>query len=82
MSINLPARPSRYGFGPDMPRGRIDVQQLANGAGFTLVRVIDGETWAPLNARENPAWLTWPTREAAAAWMEAAPPEDHPHWGR
>lgn len=81
MSIHLPDRPGRYGFGPNMPHGLISVQQIDSGAGFTLARVIDGVTWAPLTARENPAWLAWATRDEATAWLEAAPPEAHEHWG-
>jgi hypothetical protein len=81
MTIRLPDRPGRYAFGPDLPAGRINVQQLDGGVGFTLARVIGGVTWAPLDAQDNPAWLTWSTQDAATAWMEAAAPEDHPHWG-
>ncbi|WP_157270476.1 hypothetical protein [Azohydromonas aeria] len=82
MTIHLPDRPGRYGYGPDMPRGRIDVQQLAGGAGFTIVRVIDGETWFPLNERDNPTWLTWSNAIQAAAWVYTVKPvRDWPHWG-
>jgi hypothetical protein len=83
MTINLPPRPSRYGFGPDMPVGSITVQQIDDGSGnFTVARVVDGETWLPLDGRDNPAWLIWPSAMETAAWVhEAAPVEDYPHWG-
>lgn len=82
MTIHLPDRPSRYGFGPNLPFGRIDVEELANGAGFTVVRVIGDVTWAPLDGRDNPAWLTWPREIQAAAWVyEVRPVYDYPHWG-
>ncbi len=82
MSINLPDRPGRYGFGPDMPIGHLNVQQIHGSSDFTVTRVVNGVTWAPLNTRDNPAWLTWPNDIEAMAWVhKASPVEDWPHWG-
>lgn len=82
MTIRLPDRPGRYAFGPNLPRSRIDVQEIDGGAGFTVTRVIDGVTWAPLDGRDNPAWLTWPREIEAAAWVyEVSPVFDYAHWG-
>ncbi|WP_157272144.1 hypothetical protein [Azohydromonas aeria] len=38
MTIRLPDRPGRYGFGTNMPVGRINMQELVGGS-FTVTRV-------------------------------------------
>jgi hypothetical protein len=82
MTICRPDQPGRYCYGPNMPRGHIDVQQLDGGAGFTVTRVIDGVTWFPIDERDNPTWLTWDSAMQAAAWVYAVKPmQDWPHWG-
>ncbi|WP_157271356.1 hypothetical protein [Azohydromonas aeria] len=74
-------QPGRYGYGPNMPRGSIDVVRLTSG-GFTVARVIHGVMWFPLDERDNPKWLTWDSAIKAAAWVYTVKPVyDWPHWG-
>lgn len=82
MSIKFSARPSRYGFGPHLSIGQIDVQELEDGTGFTVTRLINDEMWAPVSGPDNPVWLMWNTVTEAAAWVHLARPvKDYPHWG-
>lgn len=81
MSIKRSAQLSRYGFGPGLPTGYIDVQELDDGVGFTVTRIIDGQTWIPLSGPESLRWLTWPC-VLDAAWVHLVRPvKDHLHWG-
>lgn len=80
--LELPRRPGRYGYGPDLPVGTYQVEPLAGGR-FTVQRTIGATRWWPLTRRADPAWLTWPSRAEAALWIDAEGEDlcDWSHWG-
>lgn len=81
--VDLPTRPHHYGHGPDLPVGTYTARETVKGV-FTVERRIGFGRWYPLTQRDNPAWKTWPTRDAAQQWINRMGHDlcDWRHWGR
>jgi hypothetical protein len=88
--ICFPLVPSKFAAGVDLPVGTYHVQQVkqtpASQVQYTVARTVGLARWYPLTARENPAWMTWPTFEEAQGWISGADADgnlcDYPFWGR
>jgi len=76
-------RPSMFSAGAALPVGTYHVTQT-DWETYSVCRTVGALRWYPLTARENPAWLTWPSFAAAAKWIDDKG-EDlcaYPFWGR
>jgi hypothetical protein len=80
-----------YGAGDKLPIGTflvvcvVGAKPFDSTERFTVQRRIDFMRWYPLTARSDPAWKTWPTREACVAEVMEGDEficGDWPHWGR
>lgn len=81
-ALALPRCPSQVSEGHALPLGTYYVQPVEGGD--TVQRTIGMHLWFPLTARENPAWVVWPSYEAARSWMTEQGENlcDFPFWGR
>lgn len=74
-------RPERFSAGSRLAGGTCHV--VSAGVVFTICRIVDDRCWYPLTQRDNPAWQTWPTRDAAEARLDGNLQNlrDYPFWG-
>lgn len=78
----LPRRPTHLSAGDEMPMGTYYVQPIEGG--YTVQRTIGMHRWFPLTSLKDPTWITWPSYEAAHAWMDKQGEKlsKFPFWGR